>query len=161
MSDDVRADALRDLESDRAFLDGTSPFDAPGAGYRLNTWVRTRIPALLAELDRMTSQRDQAIELGTDIDLLASAALRTIENQRNAAQRECDEARRLLGRRRVESLGKERAEAERDAALATLQQVREWAKQRQYDGPPTDDLATALLDGAAHQLLHILDGGAR
>ncbi|QOC55981.1 hypothetical protein PP494_gp51 [Gordonia phage Matteo] len=51
MSDDVRAAARRDLESDRAFLDGTSPFDAPGAGYRLNTWVRTRIPALLAELE--------------------------------------------------------------------------------------------------------------
>ncbi|ALY07697.1 hypothetical protein PBI_HOWE_63 [Gordonia phage Howe] len=33
MSDDVRADALRDLESDRAFLDGTSPFAAPGAGF--------------------------------------------------------------------------------------------------------------------------------
>ncbi|QDM56408.1 hypothetical protein PP515_gp61 [Gordonia phage Sidious] len=44
-------DARRDLASDSAFLDGTSPFDAPGAGYRLNTWVRTRIPALLAELE--------------------------------------------------------------------------------------------------------------
>ncbi|QMU22487.1 hypothetical protein [Gordonia rubripertincta] len=83
---DVRADALRDLESDRTFLDSTSPFDAPGASYRLNTWVRTRIPALLAELDRVTSQRDQAIELGGDIDLLASASLRVLEAQRNAAQ---------------------------------------------------------------------------
>ena len=85
MSDDVRADARRDLESDRAFLDGTSRFDAPGAGYRLNTWVQTRIPTLLAELDRVTSQRDQAIELGGDIDLLASASLRTLANQRDAA----------------------------------------------------------------------------
>jgi hypothetical protein len=52
-------------------------------------------------------------------------------------------------------------DAERDAALATLQQVREWAEQRRHDGPSTD-LATVLLDGAANQLLHILDaGGAR
>ncbi|AOE44330.1 hypothetical protein SEA_EYRE_50 [Gordonia phage Eyre] len=45
-------DARRDLASDAAFLDGTSVFDAPGATYRLRTWVQTRIPALLAELGK-------------------------------------------------------------------------------------------------------------
>ena len=50
-------------------------------------------------------------------------------------------------------------EIQRDAALATLQQVREWAEQRRHDSPSTDDLATVLLDGAAHQLFRILDGG--
>ena len=45
------------------------------------------------------------------------------------------------------------------AQLVTLQQVREWAEQRRHDGPPTDDLATVLLDGVAHQLFRILDGG--
>ncbi|UYL86911.1 hypothetical protein SEA_RAVENCO17_59 [Gordonia phage RavenCo17] len=119
MSDDVRADARRDLESDRAFLDGTSPFDAPGAGYRLNTWVRTRIPALLAELDRVATDLD--IYVGLHESMRATFTLLNEEGRLDDFS--CDELASDLNDGAFEENGRE-YRSRLDAALAAIQHVR-------------------------------------
>lgn len=149
MSDDVRADARRLLlkHTDKADLSLDAPTSLDDIRDRL---ARCTHGCRCDDGDHENAVHDLA---SSDVPVLLAA----FEDALAELDQEQDRALRLA----IRAVGCEKAETERDAALATLQQVREWAEQRRHDGPSTD-LATVLLDGAANQLLHILDaGGAR
>ena len=150
MSDDVRADARRLLHG---ITPGKWRHGRDNFGFHTISAVRTGVVYA-------TGQPGEGVRIDNPADAEFIAAAPTL------VDRLLTELDRVTGHLNAELVMRDEAEdatrhyeIQRDAALATLQQVREWAEQRRYDGPSTDDLATVLLDGAAHQLFRILDGG--